>query len=318
MLVLITALSGCIQQVNISGDKERAAYAVDRLSDNPVNQFAPVFITYDYDNTDNRIGRPSAQYGNGNEIIYIDHVHPAMFYMVREFSTDKDNYTNYIYRVHFPKVPFSLIPFYLSSGNNVGLIIVVTVDSKDRPVLITAVHTCGCYLAIVPTSYLSNDAFPEKWSSSPINVYGEILPPIIDYREKMNPKVVVHLRPGDHRVMDIEVVGENDPPMGITGAGIIVPLVHTDELEKIPLNDNTTSFYYRSGLLKGHVKGSVKLWESLLLSGISLDLFVGADKAYADPQVTGNHFYTSLKPWNRSASDMWDFARFLRFWGWNL
>ena len=34
--------------------------------------------------------------------------------------------------------------------------------------------------------------------------------------------------------------------------------------------------------------------------------------------ATKNHLYTSLKPWNRNESDMWNFARFLEFWGWRL
>jgi hypothetical protein len=33
---------------------------------------------------------------------------------------------------------------------------------------------------------------------------------------------------------------------------------------------------------------------------------------------TSNPFYTSLKPWNRKASDMWNFTEFLEFWGWRL
>jgi hypothetical protein len=62
----------------------------------------------------------------------------------------------------------------------------------------------------------------------------------------------------------------------------------------------------------------VKLWESLFLSLISMDMFVGADKVYADPRETGNPFYTSLKFWNRNSSDMWNFPGFLQFWGWRL
>jgi hypothetical protein len=71
-------------------------------------------------------------------------------------------------------------------------------------------------------------------------------------------------------------------------------------------------------VLKGHVKGAVKPFESLFMSLISLDFFVGMDKTYADPAQTGNPFYTSLKPWRRTDSNMWDFARFLSYWGWNL
>ena len=91
-----------------------------------------------------------------------------------------------------------------------------------------------------------------------------------------------------------------------------------DQLERLPVDDGTASFYYDEGVLKGHVKGSVKPWETLFMSLISLDLFVGTDKAYADTAVTGNPFYTSLKPWRREDSNMWDFARFLDYWGWRL
>jgi hypothetical protein len=61
-----------------------------------------------------------------------------------------------------------------------------------------------------------------------------------------------------------------------------------------------------------------KFWETLLLSLISWDLFVEADKLYRDKEKDDNPFYTSLKPWNRTALDMWDFSRFLEFWGWKL
>jgi hypothetical protein len=94
--------------------------------------------------------------------------------------------------------------------------------------------------------------------------------------------------------------------------------VPAETLERLSLGDATTSFYHQEGILKGHVKGSVKVWESLLLSWVSLDLFVGTDKIYGDRYVTGNAFYTSIKPWNRTTSDMGDFERFLTFWGWKL
>jgi hypothetical protein len=91
-----------------------------------------------------------------------------------------------------------------------------------------------------------------------------------------------------------------------------------EALNRIAEDGSTTSFYHESGLLKGHVKDALKPMEMLFLSWLSLDLFVGMDKAYADPAVTGNPFYTSLKPWRRSDSNMWDFARFLHYWGWRL
>ncbi len=84
------------------------------------------------------------------------------------------------------------------------------------------------------------------------------------------------------------------------------------------MNGETTSLYHKKGVLKGYVKGSIKIWESVFLSLLSMDFFIGTDKVYGDAKETGNHFYTSLKPWNRSASDMWNFGQFLEFWGWRL
>ncbi len=319
VLVVFLALSGCARDIKLTAEKVYNIYKVEDRKDNAVNFFAPGFLTYEYQNIHNRIGRPSASYDEkGREHIYIDTDYPVMYYMVREFSTGRGKYTNYIYRVHFPEVPFSLVPFNLTAGKNVGLIVIVTVDSKNRPLLITSVHTCGCYLAIVPTSHLPSDALPEDWEEEPLRVYGERLPWKIEYMEKEDPKILVYLRPDVHRVMNLEVIEGNDLRMNRGFKKISTALLNIDELERIPIDDKSTSFYYQEGMLKGHVKGSVKLWESILFSTISLDLFVGTDKVYADPEVTGNPFYTSIKPWNRNSSDMWDFAEFLEFWGWKL
>jgi len=133
-----------------------------------------------------------------------------------------------------------------------------------------------------------------------------------------NPKLLIYLRPGVHRVMDIAVVDEGTIKKSTHFTIIPASLKPMQELERIPIDSRTTSFYYNKGVLKGHVKGSVKPWESIFLSLPSLDFFVGSDKIYGDRKETENPFYTSLKPWNREASDMWDFVTFLKFWGWRL
>ncbi len=54
--------------------------------------------------------------------------------------------------------------------------------------------------------------------------------------------------------------------------------------------------YYDQWPFRRHVKGAVKLWESLLLSLVSLDLYVGMDKEYSSTAEDRNSFfYTSLK-----------------------
>jgi hypothetical protein len=317
--VIVLLLTGCAHHFKLPEEKVRTIYLYEEGDSGPVSQYAPAFLVHDYRKEFNRIGKPSAMISDNNkEKIYIDIDKPVYYYMVRTFRTEKDSYTNYIYRIHFPRVPFSLVPYYLTAGKNVGLITLVTVDSKDRPVLLTTVHTCGCYLAIVPTSYLSPDAYPDKWKEGRLKVYGERLPAKLDYSNHSMPRVLIDLRPGVHRVMDIRIMDSESittrPDINI----IPVSLAPVDDLSYIPVNSGHTSFYHSSGPMKGFVKGSVKIWESIFLSPVSLDLFVGTDKIYGDPAITGNKFYTSLKPWNRDSSNMWDFKRFLEFWGWKL
>ena len=116
--------------------------------------------------------------------------------------------------------------------------------------------------------------------------------------------------------MDLRIIAKDTIPLATAQPAAVVGL---DTLKKLPLGDGAvTSLYYDKPLLRGHVKGAIKPWESLLLSWVSFDFFVGMDKEYGDTRESGIPFYTSLKPWNRSASDMNDFAAYLRFNGWRL
>ncbi|UCH82299.1 MAG: hypothetical protein JSW20_06600 [Nitrospiraceae bacterium] len=275
------ALFRCAHHMKLAEEPVRTIYMVESTDNDPVSQHAPVFMTYNHQEKHNRIGRPSAVHKeNGDEKIFIDVDDPIMYFMVRNFTTEKDSYTNYIYRVHFPGVPFSLIPYHLTAGKNTGLITVVTVDSENRTVLITTVHTCGCYLAVIPTTNLSDDAFPDTWTGKKLKVYGERLPPRLEYTDITRHRLLIHLRPEVHRVMDLHVIEDQNIAMNDRLISIDTRLAHMDDLMKIPIDGSFTSFYYSEGPMKGFVKGSVKVWESLFLSLISLDLFVGTDKIY--------------------------------------
>ena len=315
----LMVLTACAHHKKIPSDTTHAIYSISSDDNSPLHRYAPLFLAYDYQSEYNRIGRPSAEYDDqGKEHVFVDSRHPVVYYLTRNFSTTKDHYTNLIYRIHFPKVPFSLIPFNLTAGNNIGLIVVITIDSTQQPVLVTTVHTCGCYLSIVPTSFLPRDALPLKWTGKSLKVYGEKLPGKLDYSILNHSKLLIRLRPEVHRVMDLEIIGKQELKALQNTTVVNMLLEPAEKLEKIPLNNGTTSFYHQKGLLKGHVKGSVKPWESILLSLASLDFFIGTDKVYGDREETGNPFYTSIKPWNRKASDMWNFPEFLTFWGWRL
>ena len=319
LLIVSLVCSGCVYHAAIPEEKIKWIYTTEIREDDPVARLAPVFLTHNHRNDYNRIGRPTAEYDNsGQEKIHVDINEPVIYCRVNPFTTSRGTYTNYIYRIHFPEVPFSFFPFHLTAGKNVGLMVFVTLDGNKRPVLVTTVHTCGCYASIIPTSYLPRDMFPEDWDDGILDVYGEALPGKLKYDGKMEPRLLVHVRPGVHRVMDLEIVEGrilyDSPEFEIK----IMQQQPMEGLDRIAINGKITSFYHKDGILKGHVKGSIKYWESLLMSLISLDLFVGMDKAYDNTDVTENPFYTSLKIWNRNASDLWHFDRFLEFQGWRL
>lgn len=319
VLLLLAVVSGCAELTKLPVEGLQTAYIPIEQKKSEDRLYAPVFLTYNYNDGSNRIGTPSAKYDkSGDEEIFVDSEKPSIYFMKKDFQTAKGKYTNYIYRIHFPGIPYSLIPFHLTAGKNVGLMIFVTVNSEGKPVLVCTAHTCGCYKSFTPTNYLPEDSLPDGYKNKPVKVYGERLPPFLDLSDTKNPAFIFHLRPGVHRVSNIEVIDKNNMLPGKSLRLIDMSHSDMDDLEKIPINGKHTSFYHQSGILKGHVKGSVKPFELMFLSLISLDLFVGADKAYTAPEVYDNPFYTSLKIWNRNRSNMWNFPGFLEFWGWRL
>jgi len=317
LVLLLFVLSGCASLPTATQKESALHVGVREGSADPIRSFAPVFILPGSEKSYNRIGRVVAHEKNGREYIGIDPDQPVVYFGSFSFATDRSVYTNQVYRVHFQKIPLKFVPFHLAAGNNIGVLVIITFSMDRVPLLVTTVNTCGCYVAVIPTGSLPPDAYPPAWTNKPQSVYGETLPAVLPpYSE--NDVLLVSVRPEVHRVMDLQVV-----PRAMLAAR---PLVYADmlslqSLKVLPLTNDktkTTSFYYDAWPLRGHVKGSIKAWESLLLSLVSLDFYVGMDKEYGDTEVSGNPFYTSLLPWNRHASDMNDFAGFLKFWGWRL
>lgn len=281
-----------------------------------LSQYAPVIAIDKGKQSYNRIGQAAARYDeNRQEEIFIS-THQAVFYTDEQtFHTPSGRYKNLIYRFHFPRVPYSLFPFHLTAGKNGGLFVVVTLNEQREPVLITTVHSCGCYLAMVPTNFLPEAAYPEKWPEDFQTVYGENLPTRINYASPFQNhwRPLIHLRNGTHRVMNISIVDIHQQVLNET-----VDLVEVEQLYQLPLGDGYTSFFHMTGPNKGYVKDAVKPWERLLMSWWALDWRIGSDKALGPPEESGTIFYTSLKPWQRKASNMADFPAFLTYWGWRL
>lgn len=316
VFVSILAMAGCAHLEHVDTQVKPIAYMAESRDAGLAARFAPVFVANNPHQTYNRIGKPRAHFDDrGLEIIEIDPGQPAVYFQVERFKTERASYTNLFYRVHYPATPASLIPFFIGWGQNMGNFIVVTLNSQNQPVLVTTVGTCGCYAASIPTTALPADALPMDWSGKPLEIYGETLPPILDFKAAKDSRLVVAFRPGEHRVMSItlEPAAKIRDSRAYQLAG--AQLLPMEDLERLPLNGGHTSLFYQSGPLYGHVKGAYKPLETLFLGIVSLDFVVGMDKAYG---YADNPFYTSIKPWARIGSDMNDFPGFLRYWGWRL
>jgi len=297
------------------------SYGLPETANNELTQkHAPIFIVEEHQKTFNRIGTPSARYKKTKEEIYIDPEVPSIYFMEQPFTTLKGSYNNLIYRVHFEKIPFSLIPFHLTTGKNIGLIVVVTLNDRKEPVLLTVVNTCGCYLSITPTSFTPKETYPDDWNSEEWQwVYGEYIPAYLDYTTQVNqPNLhpTLLIRSNNHRVKGFWL----DTLDSVRQIYEMVPfnLAPMDSLENLSINGEKTSFFETHGSRKGYVKNSSKPLERLLMSWWVFDWRIGEDKKLG-PGAEGNSvFYTSVKFWARKDSDMWNFPEFLQYWGWKL
>ncbi len=276
---------------------------------------APIFILEGTKKSYNRIGTPSVRdMGNGEAEVFIDPRQPTIYSMEQKFSTKDGEYTNLIYRIHFEKIPYR----HLTAGKNVGLIILITLNQQDKPLLLTTVHTCGCYLAIIPTSNLSDQSYPENWSLLSQDVYGERLPGVIEIKQpdETQYKFAFRIRGETHRVRHLELV----PGQSISSYPdfVTAPLKPMGELRRLPFSETEVSFFETEGQRKGYVRNSHKPFERLLMSWWAMDWRIGEDKDLGPSEKTGTTFYTSLKFWAWKKSDLWHFANFLEYWGWSL
>jgi hypothetical protein len=319
VILILSACAGFHSDPSIPKRPVGAYLPIDDHSD--FSLFSPLFLIEEHHLIHNRIGSPAAVLKtSGEEFIYVDSENPAIFVQKTSFHTETNSYKNFIYRIHFKEVPLHLSRFYLTSGANVGILIIVTVNEDNLPVLLTTVHTCGCFLSFHPTSFLQEDAYPANWDKSGQNVFGEKLPGLLDLGNysatASHYKFILSIRSDTHRIMDIRYA----PSQTIDPNNLFIdtPIKPMEDLLSLPLDQTTTSFFEHSGPRTGYVKRSFKPFERLLMSWWSFDLHVGEDKAYFPDEQKGTLFYTSLKFWDRTESDMRNFPQFLKYWGWNL
>lgn len=312
---MVFLLAGCAR---LTFDKNVPGEAFVASGSGDLARYMPIIVSERPTHSYNRIGQPEVAEKDGKVRLRINPDVGVVYTDTRSFDTANGQYTNLIYRIHFEKVPFSLLPFNLTAGQNVGLLLVVTFNNQQEPVLISTLHTCGCYLAIVPTNYLPEKAYPERWNIESQAVYGATLPGLLSFSGVADETLVIYLHDGTHRVIHLEIESLAKLASQYAVKPVVLkPVSALDEL-MLPESGRQVSMFESSGARQGYVRDVSKPFEFLLVSWWALDRYVGIDKRYGTPEQSVPRFYTSIKPWARDASDMRDFPRFLNYWGWRL
>jgi len=55
------------------------------------------------------------------------------------------------------------VVYYLTHGSHPGILMIITINSAAKPVLITSADACGCHKAPAPTKNLPDAALPCGW-----------------------------------------------------------------------------------------------------------------------------------------------------------
>lgn len=315
-IVVALLLSACAGLTPAPGDRGGAwLFAAPEVAEPLLARYAPVFIIDEAAKPHNRIGRPAArQLPTGEVRVLVDPDEAVLYAAEQPFRIGRARYLNLVYRLHFQQTPLGLFPFHLEAGNNPGLLLVLTLDQEQRPLLLTTVHTCGCYLAFVPFAAISPASLPPAWNRRQQTVYGQRLPGMLADLAS-NERLAVFVQSGNHRVRDLRLLARKEQARYRAVEMQVLPLA---QLRRLPVAQGTVSFFEEEGPRQGYVKGSHKPLERLLMSWWAFDWRVGEDKALIEAAGGGPPFYTSLKFWRRHDSDMKDFPRFLKYWGWRL
>jgi len=314
LLLVVILLSGCADTSSLSPAGTTAF--LPPPPDGVDNGHVPVFIVESSGLPYNRIGTPAVRRDrDGRPIIVVDPATATVYYERDSFATDRGRYRNEIYRIHHERVPFGWGALNLTAGPNPGLLVIYTLNEANAVVLITTVHTCGCFLAFLPTPALPEDAYPADWPQDRQRVYGHTLPSRIGVPEQ-GRQIAFTLADQTHRVAGVSLVDPDklEPTIHRVPAGR-APL---SALYRLPFGETTASFFEIDGPRAGYVKNNSKPLERLLISWWAFDFRVGEDKAYRGGDTSETTLYTSLKFWARTKSDLKDFPRFLTYWGWNL
>ncbi len=280
-----------------------------------LERFAPVFWIEQGEAEWNRVGTPFIRRRCMAEWVRVDPERATLYAEVIPERVGERECLQLVYRLHFDQLAFTWKDF-ASLHRNAGLLVLITLEKDSLvPLVLTTVHTCGCWLAVLPTDRLEPLALPGDWPPSRVEIAGESLPAVVSVPEP-GSRWILHLATRTHRVRDVLTSGE--PQDGLERP---LPLRPMDDLYRLEVEGHPLergSLFYTGGFLRGYVRGAWVPIEGLTAGIVLLDPRLGMDRDFGAPDRTGARFHTALLPWNRERSRLDRFGRLLDWLGFHL
>lgn len=254
--------NGTLYTPPTAADEAIASHLAEASEAEALAFYAPVVVQQelpdaDYDASANKLGRAE---------VYLDRAHrvasrvntdtPVVYSYVTHSLLAGEWHRQMNYQLWYPEHP-PLASFDPEAGVTEGVLIRMTLDLENRPLLCETVFACGCFHRIFPIDALEKEATETfgrivsgrsplaKDQSMKIEA---IIPQSMGSFDTANSHPFVYVYGGKHFAGAVEFNG----PRPSNSETITYEMRDADELEALPLPDGrTASFFQRDGLVRG-------------------------------------------------------------------
>ncbi len=197
--------------------------------------FAPIW-EIETRSTADRIGRPFWTRQEGT-YARIDTEEPVAYQLLSHTRFQNKVLPQLNYVIWFPERPLQG-PFDLLGGHLDGITLRVTLDLDGTPVMVDAMHNCGCYHMFFPQAETLQPRPAASAADEPL-----LIPAQIDVEPQQ--RLVLHIEANTHYIAGVGHSSE-----GIEGAALY-RLERFDTLRSLPVLDGSRSLFGSNGLIAG-------------------------------------------------------------------
>jgi hypothetical protein len=243
------------------GDVVTAARLADADTEELLAFYAPVIVQdtpsdVDYDETVDMLGHPRVRRDErGGWRSDVDTTDPAVFTHVTRAYLAGEWHTQLNYTLWYPEHP-PMGWFDPEAGSTEGVMLRLTLDHANQPLLMETAFSCGCFHRVFPVEALEKEGTetfgPRASGRSSLGrkqvlKVDPIIPQCMGTFHPSDPHPRVYLYGGKHFAGAVEFGG----PLPDDRAEAAYRLVDATALEHLPSPDGVASFFGRDGLVRG-------------------------------------------------------------------